>query len=240
MLTGNARSPLPEPVRTRAPDGSKFSPFLSRKKIPSDAKSKGGETYQCYEKPSGSAAELLPEDAESPGHDEAAAWPGRVVAGAREVVASLGLPAHVRVVVQIYYPAQFAIFYTARFSSGPWVLYQECLLYALRHIYTSRHMGLTLAGRDDAELAASGSMRQSSTDVAASSDADHAQAGPSTGGYSIELGTTTVHAVSGAHHATTLGATDSESYEVLRAVATTVAFRSFMTELGFPQPLAYP
>ena len=44
-----------------------------------------------------------------------------------------------------------------------------------------------------------------------------------------------MHAVSGAHHATTLGATDSKTYEVSRAVATTVAFRSFMTELGFPQ-----
>ena len=72
-------------------------------------------------------------------------------------------------------------------------------------------MGLTLGGRGDAELAASRSMRQSSTGVAASSDAGHTQAGPSTGGYSIELGTKAVHAVSGAHHATTLGATDSES-----------------------------
>ena len=80
-------------------------------------------------------------------------------------------------------------------------------------------------------------MRLSTTNVAASSDAGHAQAGPSTGGYSIELGSTTMHAVFGAHHATALGATDSETYEVSRAVATTVAFRSFMTELGFPQLL---
>ena len=40
-----------------------------------------------------------------------------------------------------------------------------------------------------------------------------------------------------AHHAATLGATDFVTYEVSRAVATTVAFRSFMTELGFPQLL---
>ena len=37
MLTGNARSPQAEPVRTRIPDGLKFSPFSSRKKIPSEA-----------------------------------------------------------------------------------------------------------------------------------------------------------------------------------------------------------
>ena len=110
--------------------------------------------------------------------------------------------------VQTYYPAQFAIFYTARFSSGPCVLYRECLLYALCHIYTPRHMGLTLGGRGNGELAASGSMRLSTTDVDARSDAGHAQAGPSTGGYSIELGSTTMHVVSGAHHTTTLGATN--------------------------------
>ena len=33
MLTGNARSPQPEPVRTRIPDGLKFSPFSSRRKF---------------------------------------------------------------------------------------------------------------------------------------------------------------------------------------------------------------
>ena len=37
MLTGNARSPQAEPVRTRIPDGLKFSPFSSRRKIPSEA-----------------------------------------------------------------------------------------------------------------------------------------------------------------------------------------------------------
>ena len=68
-------------------------------------------------------------------------------------------------------------------------------------------------------------------------DAGHAQAGPSTGGYTVELGSTTLHAVSGQHHATTLGTSDSESYEVSRAVATALAFRSFMTEFGFPQRL---
>ena len=56
MLTGNARSPQPEPVRTRAPDGLKFSPFSSRRKIPSEAKSEGGENISVKKVRSGSAA----------------------------------------------------------------------------------------------------------------------------------------------------------------------------------------
>jgi hypothetical protein len=60
-------------------------------------------------------------------------------------------------------------------------------------------------------------------------DAGHAQPGPSTGGYTVELGTTTIHAVSGQHHATTLGTSDSDSYEVSRAVAAALAFHLFMT-----------
>ena len=43
MHKDNARSPQAEPVRTRIPDGLKFSPFSSRRKIPSNAKSEGGE-----------------------------------------------------------------------------------------------------------------------------------------------------------------------------------------------------
>ena len=37
MFKGNARSPQAEPVRTRIPDGLKFSPFSSQKNIPSEA-----------------------------------------------------------------------------------------------------------------------------------------------------------------------------------------------------------
>ena len=46
MLKDNARSPQAEPVRTRIPDGLKLSPFSSRRKNPSDAKSEGGEIYK--------------------------------------------------------------------------------------------------------------------------------------------------------------------------------------------------
>ena len=44
------------------------------------------------------------------------------------------------VVVQIYCLAQFIIFYTTRFNSGPCVLYRECLLYTLYVI--SRRRGI--------------------------------------------------------------------------------------------------
>ena len=57
MLTGNARSPQPEaePVRTRIPDGLKFTPFSSRRKIPSEAKSEGGGNIRVKKVCSGSA-----------------------------------------------------------------------------------------------------------------------------------------------------------------------------------------
>ena len=56
MLKGNARSPQAEPVRTRIPDGLKFSPFSSRRKIPSEAKSEGGGNIRVKKIPSVSAA----------------------------------------------------------------------------------------------------------------------------------------------------------------------------------------
>jgi hypothetical protein len=37
MLKGNARLPQPEPVSAQRPYGLKFSPFSSRRKIPSEA-----------------------------------------------------------------------------------------------------------------------------------------------------------------------------------------------------------
>ena len=114
--------------------------------------------------------------------------------------------------------------------SLPPSLWLSCNLYIFRHIYSTRHIGLKLGGNGDAELVASGCMREGThrgpTESGMYADAGHAQAGPSTGGYTVELGSTTLHAVSGQHHATTLGTSDSESYEVSRAVATALAFRS--------------
>ena len=66
-------------------------------------------------------------------------------------------------------------------------------------------------------------------------DAGHAEAGPSCGGHTIEIGNSTIHAMSGQHHATTLGTSDAELYEMSRAVAALIGFRQFMTEIGFSQ-----
>ena len=52
MLKDDARSPQAEPVRTRIPDGLKFSPFSSRRKIPSEAKSEGGGNIRVKKIPS--------------------------------------------------------------------------------------------------------------------------------------------------------------------------------------------
>ena len=48
------------------------------------------------------------------------------------------------VVNQIYYHVQYPIYYAARFSSKRSRLYFDVLLYALRHLYGTRHIGLTL------------------------------------------------------------------------------------------------
>ena len=125
------------------------------------------------------------------------------------------------IVAQDYYPAQFAVFYAARFSSAPSDLYSECLLYALRHLYHTRHIGLPLSGHGDAELVPSGCLhtkKQSALNSGMFADADHAQPGPSTCGYTVDLGSTTIHAVSGQHHATTLG-TSPVGFRVVRGVS---------------------
>ena len=52
MLKDNARSPQAEPVSAQRPDGLKFSPFSSRRKIPSEAKSEGGGNIRIKKIPS--------------------------------------------------------------------------------------------------------------------------------------------------------------------------------------------
>jgi hypothetical protein len=56
----------------------------------------------------------------------------------------------------------------------------------------------------------------------------------------VDLGGVTIHAVTGQHHAVTLSTTDSEMYELSRAVATLFGFRDLCTELGYPQSLPSP
>ena len=46
------------------------------------------------------------------------------------------------------------IYYIARYTSHPTRLYKDCLLYALRHLYGNRHIGLTLGGTGGAQLQA--------------------------------------------------------------------------------------
>ena len=134
------------------------------------------------------------------------------------------------VVVNIYFSSQHAVFYCARFSSRPTELYHQCLLHWLRYAYAARHMGLALGAVDgDDDVLVGGLL------AGGHADAGHAQPGPSTGGTSLDIGKVTVHAVSGQHHATTLGTTDAETYEVSQAVAGVVALRMFCSELGFPQ-----
>ena len=132
-------------------------------------------------------------------------------------------------VTQAYLTCQFAVFFAARFCSKPSQLHLECNEYVLLHLYGTRHLGHTV-GSDGSERSVS-----SQCTVGAHSDAGHAESGPSMGGHSIELDGTTVHVFCGQHHATTLGTTDSEMYELSRCVATTIAFRSFVSEIGYPQ-----
>ena len=140
------------------------------------------------------------------------------------------------VVVQVYFHGQYTVFYCARFSSTPTELWAECLLHALRHIYGYMHIGLTLGGTSGLAVSGSRPSPPSPTqEVGAHTDAGHAQPGPSIGGYTVEIDGTTTHAVSGAHHATTLGTTDSESYQASQAVAGIVAMREYMTGMGYPQ-----
>ena len=131
-------------------------------------------------------------------------------------------------VVNCYFSAQHAVFEAARYTSKPTELYHECLKHTLRHMYGARFHGLVLGGASHKSVV-------SVTLVGAHADAGHAQPGPSVGGHSLEIGDVTVGAVSGRHHATTLGTTDSETYEVSRAVAACLALRAFVHELGYPQ-----
>jgi hypothetical protein len=105
----------------------------------------------------------------------------------------------------------------------------ECLLYTLRSLYGARHVGLTLGGSEPETVLHGSSI------LGLHADAGHAQPGPSCGGHTIEIGNSTIHAMSGQHHATTLGTSDSELYEMSRAVAALIGFRQFMTEIGLPQ-----
>ena len=129
------------------------------------------------------------------------------------------------VVHNIYFSAQYPVFYAMRFSSKPTPLWLECLQHTLRWLYANRWHGLAVGDVDEDE----------NYQVASHADAGLAEPGPSTGGHTLDVGKVTVHAISGQHHATTLGTTDAEMYEVSRAAATLVGYAEFVQELGFEQ-----
>ena len=59
-------------------------------------------------------------------------------------------------VTTVYLNAQWCIYYIARYTSHPTKLYKECLLHALRHLFGTRHIGLTLGGVGDGQLQSTG------------------------------------------------------------------------------------
>ena len=163
-------------------------------------------------------------------------------------------------VVQCYFWAQYPIFYVARFGSKPTELGYTCLLHALRAMYRGRHVGLTLGGHSNHMVASVSLVMPTGTgaDVTddppppqqgptyqlppgdrniatAHCDAGHAEAGPSTGGHTMEIDGITVHAVSGQHHAVTTDVTSAETMELSKCVASSLAFRMYLSELGWPQ-----
>ena len=101
-------------------------------------------------------------------------------------------------------------------------------------MYGHRHIGLTLGKAGP--LATGGKLLTRHEYLSmSSSDAGHAEAEPSTGGHTIDIDGVTIQAHCRRHHATTLGTTPSETYELSRAVASIVSHRAWMSEMGLPQ-----
>ena len=51
----------------------------------------------------------------------------------------------------------------------------------------------------------------------------------------MEIDGTTIHAVSGQHHCVTVDVTSAETMELSKCVASNIAFRMYLSELGWPQ-----
>ena len=165
-------------------------------------------------------------------------------------------------VVQCYFWAQYPVFYVARFGSKPSELGYQCLLHALRSLYKGRHIGLTLGGRNNRMVASASLVTMAGEPTTLSEaqpqpsdptfqpkpgdqnvatahcDAGHAEAGPSTGGHTMEIDGTTIHAVSGQHHAVTIDVTSAETMELSKCVASNIAYRMYLSEIGWPQLVA--
>ena len=137
------------------------------------------------------------------------------------------------IVSNVCFFAQHPVYFVMRYNSNPSMLGWRCLIHTAHYLYGNRHVGLTLGGNSGTTITATGLTTPCL--ITAGCDAGAAEAGPSTGGHSIEVGSKTIQVNSGQHHATTLGSTDSETYELSRCVANVIGARHFMIEFGFPQ-----
>ena len=127
------------------------------------------------------------------------------------------------IVSMVFYSCQYAVFYTARYTSSPTRRYKKSLLHIVEYMYANRNVGLTLGGTTVKLL------------VGSTTDAGHAEEGPSTGGHTIEVDGHTIQANSGQHRAITLTSALAEQYELSRAVANVIDARDLCTEIGVPQ-----
>ena len=104
-------------------------------------------------------------------------------------------------VTMVYLNGQWVVYFAARYTSHPTRLYKESLLYALRHFYGNRHIGLTLGGTGAALLQAEMHAVTPGEDdkfrAGTHPDSGFAESGPSTGGHTQDMGDTTTHSYCG-------------------------------------------
>ena len=127
------------------------------------------------------------------------------------------------IVCMVHYSCQYAVYYAARYTSKPTRRYLAALEHVLGYMYNNRYLGLTFGGE------------HTDLSITATTDAGHAEDGPSTGGYTIEIDSVPLYTNSGQHKAITLSTYLAEQYELSRACATVIAARDYMGEIGNPQ-----
>lgn len=151
--------------------------------------------------------------------------------------------ASVRLCMQLLYlvniarfDAMFPVYHASRYNSfPPMPLHWEALKRVALYLHGSADCDLVLGGNGDDPA-----LRSVSCDfvLGASADSGHAEDGPSTGGHTIEFGSSSpvvVHASCGRHRITTLGTSDAELYEASKCAATLEAHQLFCQEIGYPQ-----
>ena len=156
----------------------------------------------------------------------------------KKMIISVGMKV-LYMAVNVRHDILFAVNRIMRVSSNPPAIAWDCLHHLAAYLYGAREVDLVLGGVDDARDASATLLFEGETPssfrAGSSCDSGHAEDGPSTGGFTLEVGERVVHATCGKHQATTLGASDGELYESSRAVASLSAHRGFVGELGFAQ-----